>query len=117
MRPANQQQLGGVTCLWSFVIWFLLPDSPSSAWFFNQRERLVAVKRVAGNETGIKNKAFDKKQVSVALTDPKAILLFISVFAAYVPPIVYVTIRRLCTDSAQRDPQRRCQFFLHHHYP
>ncbi|OIW34271.1 MFS general substrate transporter [Coniochaeta ligniaria NRRL 30616] len=77
--------LGGATCIWSVVIWFLLPDSPSSAWFFNQRERLVAVKRVSGNETGIKNKSFDKKQVSVALTDPKAILLFISVFAAAIP--------------------------------
>lgn len=75
-------QLGGVTCVWAFIVWFLLPDSPSNAWFLKQRERLVAVKRVSGNETGIKNKSFDKKQAVVAFQDPKAILLFISVFAA-----------------------------------
>lgn len=78
----HQRQLGGATCLWAVVIWVFLPDSPSNARFFNHRERLVAVKRVSGNETGIKNKAFDKKQVWVGFTDPKTILLFTSVFAA-----------------------------------
>ncbi|KAF4537193.1 Mfs general substrate transporter [Lasiodiplodia theobromae] len=77
--------LGGVTCVWAFIVWFLLPDSPSNAWFLKQRERLVAVKRVSGNETGIKNKSFDRKQAVVAFQDPKAILLFISVFAAAIP--------------------------------
>ncbi|KAL4876245.1 major facilitator superfamily domain-containing protein [Aspergillus karnatakaensis] len=77
--------LGGVTCLWSFVLYFVLSDSPSSAFFLNQRERLIAVKRVSANETGIKNKAFNKKQAVTAFIDPKAILLFISVFAAAIP--------------------------------
>ncbi|PKS12496.1 hypothetical protein jhhlp_000703 [Lomentospora prolificans] len=53
--------------------------------FLNHRERLIAVKRVSGNETGIKNKAFDKKQILIGFTDPKTILLFISVFAAAIP--------------------------------
>ncbi|KAG9498046.1 hypothetical protein J7337_010931 [Fusarium musae] len=77
--------LGGATCLWAFVIWFLLPDSPSNARFLNHRERLIAVKRVASNETGIKNKAFDKDQVVLGFTDPKTLLLFTSVFAAAIP--------------------------------
>lgn len=77
--------LGGATMIWSFVIYFLLPDVPSNARFFNHREKLVAVHRVAGNDTGIKNKHFDRKQAVVALWDPKAILLFISVFAAAIP--------------------------------
>ncbi|KAJ5987744.1 Major facilitator superfamily domain general substrate transporter [Penicillium waksmanii] len=77
--------LGGATCLWAFVIFFVLPDSPSSAFFLTKSERIIAVKRVAGNETGIKNKAFDTKQGMVAFKDPKAILLFISVFAAAIP--------------------------------
>lgn len=75
-------QLGGVTCLWAFVIWFLLPDAPSNARFLSHRERLIAVKRVAGNQTGIKNKSFDKAQVAKGFLDPKTILIFISVFAA-----------------------------------
>ncbi|KAI8226749.1 putative transporter [Colletotrichum sp. SAR 10_86] len=77
--------LGGVTCVWSLVIWFLLPDSPSNAFFLNHRERLVAVKRVSENETGIKNKAFDKKQALLGSFDPKTLLLFTSVFAAAIP--------------------------------
>ncbi|USP81087.1 hypothetical protein yc1106_08361 [Curvularia clavata] len=77
--------LGGVTCLWAVVIWFLMADSPSNAHFLNKRERLLAVKRVAGNQTGIKNKHFDKGQIFVGFFDPKTILLFISVFAAAIP--------------------------------
>ncbi|KAK1765491.1 MFS transporter [Phialemonium atrogriseum] len=89
MTPARWQLifyiLGGVTCLWSFVVYFVLPDAPSNASFLNERERIVAVKRVAGNETGIKNKAFNKKQALLAFYDVKAVLLFISVFAAAIP--------------------------------
>lgn len=77
--------LGGITMLWAIFIYIFLPDSPANARFLTQRERLIAVKRVAGNDTGIKNKAFNKGQVMVALTDPKAILIFISVFAAAIP--------------------------------
>ncbi|KAI0448772.1 major facilitator superfamily domain-containing protein [Xylaria acuta] len=77
--------LGGVTILWSAIVWFVLADSPSNASFLNRREKLVAVKRVAGNETGIKNKNFDMKQVWLGFTDIKAIILFISVFAAAIP--------------------------------
>ncbi|KAH8159970.1 hypothetical protein CIB48_g8275 [Xylaria polymorpha] len=78
-------QLGSVTILWSVVVWFVLADSPSNASFLNHREKLIAVKRVAGNETGTKNKNFDMKQVWLGFTDIKAILLFISVFAAAIP--------------------------------
>jgi hypothetical protein len=60
----------------------LLPDTPSNARFLNTKERIIAVKRVAGNELGIKNKAFDKKQALLAFYDPKVLLLFTSVFAA-----------------------------------
>lgn len=79
------RQLGGVTIVWAPVVWFVLADSPSNAKFLNHREKLIAVKRVAGNETGIKNKYLDMKQVWLVFRDPKAILIFISVFAAYVP--------------------------------
>jgi MFS family permease len=77
--------LGGITMLWSVFIFFFLPDSPANARFLTERQRLIAVKRVAANDLGIKNKAFRKEQVWVALRDPKAILIFISVFAAAIP--------------------------------
>ncbi|KAJ9618494.1 hypothetical protein H2203_009091 [Taxawa tesnikishii (nom. ined.)] len=89
MTPARWELiffiLGGATCLWSFVIFFLLPDNPARARFLTEHERVLAVKRVAGNETGIKNKSFNRKQAILAFYDPKAILLFISVFAAAIP--------------------------------
>ncbi|KAI1492807.1 major facilitator superfamily domain-containing protein [Biscogniauxia mediterranea] len=77
--------LGGVTILWALVVYFCLPDAPSNARFLSHRERVVAVKRVSANETGIKNKSFNRKQAWAAFYDPKAILLFISVFAAAIP--------------------------------
>ncbi|KAI5928192.1 major facilitator superfamily domain-containing protein [Camillea tinctor] len=77
--------LGGVTILWALVVYSCLPDAPSNARFLSHRERIVAVKRVSANETGIKNKAFNKKQALVAFYDPKALLLFVSVFAAAIP--------------------------------
>jgi sugar phosphate permease len=80
--------LGAVTCIWSFVVWFLLPDAPTNARFLSKRERLTAVKRVSGNEMGIKNKSFDKSQALLAFRDPKMILLFVSVFAAAIPSAV-----------------------------
>ncbi|KAK9414527.1 putative Major facilitator superfamily domain-containing protein [Seiridium unicorne] len=46
---------------------------------------LVAVKRVSGNQTGIKNKSFKKEQFIIAAAHPKMIILFISIFAAAIP--------------------------------
>ncbi|KAL5448383.1 hypothetical protein PMIN06_007171 [Paraphaeosphaeria minitans] len=77
--------LGGVTCFWAVIIWFFMADAPSNARFLTHRERLLAVKRVAGNQVGIKNTHFDKKQVYAGFLDPKTILLFVSVFAAAIP--------------------------------
>jgi MFS family permease len=77
--------LGGVTMLWAVFIFAFLPDSPANARFLTERQRLIAVKRVASNDIGIKNKGFKKDQVKVALTDPKALLIFVSVFAAAIP--------------------------------
>lgn len=54
--------------LFSLLILFVLPDNPSNAWFLTKRERILAVKRVAANQTGIKNKHLDKKQILVACT-------------------------------------------------
>ena len=77
--------LGGVTMLWSICIYVFLPDAPSNARFLNERQRLIAVKRVVSNEMGIKNKEFKTRQALVGFYDPKMILVWISVFAAAIP--------------------------------
>ncbi|KAK0185191.1 major facilitator superfamily domain-containing protein [Armillaria mellea] len=77
--------LGSVTMAWAIAVFFLLPDSPASAQFFSPEYRVLAVQRVAGNQLGIKNRKFKKEQILVSVTDPKIIILFISVFAAAIP--------------------------------
>ncbi|KUI63114.1 hypothetical protein VP1G_11443 [Cytospora mali] len=71
--------------IWSSIIFFFLPDAPPNARFLSKTEKLIAVKRVSGNETGIKNKSFRLDQAKVALYDPKMVLLFVAVFAAAIP--------------------------------
>ena len=45
--------LGAITALFSGVVYVWLPDSPVKAPFLSEQERVIAVKRVASNKTGI----------------------------------------------------------------
>ncbi|KAK7691754.1 hypothetical protein QCA50_005155 [Cerrena zonata] len=77
--------LGGFTTLWGTYLFFFLPDSPVEAHFLNQREKAIAIKRVAGNRTGIKNKQFKVYQMKQAFLDPKTYFLFFAAVAAQIP--------------------------------
>ncbi|TRM69115.1 major facilitator superfamily domain-containing protein [Schizophyllum amplum] len=77
--------LGGFTTLWGVYIFFFLPDTPVSAHFLDQRQKAIAVKRVAENRTGIKNKEFKVYQMKEAFRDPKTYLLFVASIAAQIP--------------------------------
>ncbi|KAJ7582199.1 major facilitator superfamily domain-containing protein [Mycena floridula] len=77
--------LGAVTLAWTAVVYFLLSDSPSRARFLTPEERILAVKRVASNQIGIKNKNFKKDQIYISFMDPKTLILFVSIFAAAIP--------------------------------
>ncbi|KAJ5291179.1 MFS general substrate transporter [Penicillium angulare] len=69
----------GIVALW------LLPDLPSTARFLNERERAIALDRVAVNKQGVKNHQFKWYQVWQAARDPKTWLLFIMAIGAQVP--------------------------------
>jgi ACS family allantoate permease-like MFS transporter len=71
---------GVFTVLFGISLWWLLPDSPMSATFLSERERLIAVERLKSNKTGIKNTHHKKAQVKEALVDPKVWLLVAAVF-------------------------------------
>ena len=45
--------LGAFTILWGGVLWFYLPDSLVGAKFLNEREKAIALARVARNKSGI----------------------------------------------------------------
>ena len=63
--------IGTFTGLWGFWMFFMLPDSPASARFLTKEQKIIAIKRVAGNKTGTKNKVFKVEQVWEAFKDPK----------------------------------------------
>ena len=72
-----------------------LPDSPSNAKFLSEREREVAVERVAGNRQGVKNHNFKKYQLWQTLYDPKTWILFIMAVGAQVPNSALTSVRHI----------------------
>lgn len=77
--------LGAATVAWSFCNVFLLPDTPSNAWFLSQDDRKRAVTRVKENLTGIKNDEFKWEQCLEALTDMKTWFLVLIQFTSCIP--------------------------------
>ncbi|RDW61934.1 hypothetical protein BP6252_11367 [Coleophoma cylindrospora] len=66
---------GGITIVWAVVIYFVLPDTPASASFLTERQRMIAVERLRQNRTGVKTTKFKWSQAWEALRDPQIILL------------------------------------------
>lgn len=62
------------------VLWFFLPNSPMSARWLNERERVIAVERLKSNKNGVKNHHHKKAQVIEALTDYQVWMLVLAVF-------------------------------------
>ncbi|KAL2784127.1 MFS general substrate transporter [Aspergillus keveii] len=68
--------LGCVTVGYGIFLTFVLPDSPSRAWFLNNHERKIALHRTLENRTGVMDEGkFRVSQMIDALTDPQAWLL------------------------------------------
>ncbi|KAM6510121.1 hypothetical protein FALCPG4_017748 [Fusarium falciforme] len=73
---------GVVTVAMGIVTLALLPDSPANAWFLKAEEKVVAVQRVANNQTGVlRSKSFKLSQIKEAILDPKWIISSLGVFA------------------------------------
>jgi ACS family allantoate permease-like MFS transporter len=62
--------LGAFTSFVGILFFILVPDSPDKARFLNEREREVAVLRVASNKTGAHSGKLKPEQVKEALLDP-----------------------------------------------
>lgn len=62
---------GGFTVFWAVVVYFCLPDSPHTARFFTNREKLIAIERLRINRTGIKSLKFKWSQALEAVRDPQ----------------------------------------------
>ncbi|OCF42310.1 hypothetical protein I317_03813 [Kwoniella heveanensis CBS 569] len=77
--------LGAITMAWALVLYFVLADSPSKAFWLNEDQKFIAVQRVSAGMVGIKSKKFKISQVKAAFLDPKTYLLFIATFATSIP--------------------------------
>ncbi|CAK7202804.1 hypothetical protein SEUCBS139899_005531 [Sporothrix eucalyptigena] len=72
--------LGITTILIGSTLWWIIPDTPAHAKFLTERERVIAIQRLQGNMTGIKNRHHKKNQVVEALTDIHVWLLVLCWF-------------------------------------
>lgn len=62
---------GIVTLIMGVVFWFFVPDSPMTARFLNEREKVVAIERLSHQSSGIENKTWKREQFIEAMTDWK----------------------------------------------
>lgn len=77
----------------------VLPDMPSKAKFLSERERAVAVERVAKNRQGVKNSHFSKHQAWQTVYDPKTWILFVMAVGAQVPNAALTSFTSLIIKS------------------
>lgn len=90
---------GSLSVFWGFVSLLVLPDLPSSARFLGERERLVAVDRVARNKQGVKNRHFRAYQAVQCARDPKTWILFVLAVAAQVPNAAITSFTSIIINS------------------
>lgn len=74
--------LGTITSGWAILLFFVLPDSPATAVFLNESERLIAMQRTVVNKTGSPEvtEKFEWGQVWEAACDPQAWFLVLYTF-------------------------------------
>ncbi|KAI5294830.1 hypothetical protein KEM52_003073 [Ascosphaera acerosa] len=77
--------VGAACAAWGIVMFILLPDSPVTASFLTERERVLVVSHLRENQTGIENKHFKWYQVREAFLDYKLYLMFFIGLVSNIP--------------------------------
>jgi ACS family allantoate permease-like MFS transporter len=72
--------LGPCTIFIGVLVCAILPSTPMKAWFLTPREREIAVRRLAANQTGIQTRKFKWAQAGEAFLDPQLYLLMVFSF-------------------------------------
>ncbi|KAF9464593.1 major facilitator superfamily domain-containing protein [Collybia nuda] len=72
--------LGILTIIIAVLVFLVIPDTPANAPWLSEREKAIAVERIARNQTGIKNPTWKKEQFIEALTDIRAWLVVMTLF-------------------------------------
>ncbi|KAI1134883.1 MFS general substrate transporter [Hypoxylon sp. FL0543] len=76
---------GSISLAWAIMFLVFMPDLPTTARFLNERQKIVAVERVATNRQGVKNHHFKTYQMWQCLKDPKTWILFVMSIASQIP--------------------------------
>ncbi|POY70485.1 hypothetical protein BMF94_6553 [Rhodotorula taiwanensis] len=77
--------MGGLAYVVGIAVLVWLPDSPATAKFLTEREKLVTLEQVRDNHSGTKQNKFKPKHAKEALLDPKTWLLILLTFLSSVP--------------------------------
>lgn len=68
---------GLLNLAWSIVFLLITPDSPVSAKFLSERERIILIKHIAKNNQGVKDKSFKWYQVREVMCDAGVYVLLL----------------------------------------
>ncbi|CAE6464839.1 unnamed protein product [Rhizoctonia solani] len=77
--------IGLLTLVCSPVVYFVLPDSPTTAKFLSQEEKVIALERLRANNQGTESKTWEWRQVWEVLTDTKTYLWLAMQFVCALP--------------------------------
>lgn len=76
---------GFFTVAYSFVVLWLMPDSPMDAKYLTEREKVIATERLRANQQGITSRQWRWDHVRETATDPKTYAWFLIVVAISIP--------------------------------
>ncbi|KAF4158451.1 hypothetical protein CNMCM6936_002509 [Aspergillus lentulus] len=86
---------GIITFLWGILMFFRLPDTPNTATFLTDEEKLLAIERLKANKAGYKRNTIDTAQIIEAFVDPKTWLLAVLILGFNIPNGGFTTFSSL----------------------
>lgn len=72
--------IGLLSCITGIILFFIMPDNPLTVKWLSEREKAIAVKRVADFQIGVKNSHFKWEQVREAATDYRFWMMIMQMF-------------------------------------
>lgn len=97
---------GAITFAFSFVMLYVIPDSPMTCKFFTEKEKYIAIDRTKENRTGVMNNVFKKDQCIEALCDWKTWVMAVFVLSISVPGSGLVTFAAQIVSGLGYSPLR-----------
>lgn len=79
--------LGVVTVMIGMVVGVWLPDTPMQARFLGEREKVVLLRHVAVNQTGVRNRGFKARQLLEVVLDVQLWLMTLLTILVPYPPL------------------------------